>query len=102
MTEHTIKRLSTGWLLDSQHAFTNAADMAEWLDAKGGQADEPKANDDGWIEWRGGARPVDGDKMVEVKFRRGDVEFDIASCFSWPHYEADVDIVAYRLLRAAR
>lgn len=63
---------------------------------------EPVADADGWIEWCGGERPVDGDSEVDVKLRSGEVRNSaFAMEFDWSHGYGDlqstsVDIVAYR------
>lgn len=55
---------------------------------------------DGWIEWAGGECPVDGDAIVEVKYRKpSPLNFnnDRAGDFSWSHHGFGGDIIAYRL-----
>ena len=56
--------------------------------------EEPDA--DGWIKWEGGKSPVDGDTLVDVKFRDGSVA-DNKRGFYWRHINVGSDIVAYRL-----
>lgn len=55
---------------------------------------------EGWIEWDGGARPVDFDTHVDVKFRDGDISKDnCAGNWRWKHTSAQVDdIIAYRII----
>ncbi len=58
------------------------------------------AKNDGWIEWAGGECPVDGDAIVEVKYRKSNpYQFnnDRAGDFTWSHHGIDGDIIAYRL-----
>ena len=45
-----------------------------------------KPGSDGWIPWRGGECPVDGDVVVDVKFRaqgQANLDGDIADNFHW-------------------
>lgn len=57
--------------------------------------DEPE-----WIEWYGGARPVAGYAVVEVKFRNWAGPHVIDAGFhKWEHSYGDKDIVAYRVLK---
>lgn len=54
----------------------------------------------GWINWAGGECPVDGDAIVEVKYRKTNpYQFnnDRAGDFTWSHHGIDGDIIAYRL-----
>lgn len=56
----------------------------------------------GWIQWAGGECPVDGDAVVEVKYRKPtpyQYNNDRAGDFSWAHDGIDGDIIAYRLHR---
>lgn len=58
------------------------------------------AASDGWIEWNGGACPVDIDAIVEVKYRKPNpyqYNNDRAGDFTWSHDGFDGDIIAYRL-----
>lgn len=55
-------------------------------------------NDDGWIEWNGGERPVQGDTFVEVKCRDDATDRDKASAYYWHHNGDYCDIVAYRVI----
>lgn len=63
---------------------------------------------DGWIEWKGGPRPVDPETMVQVRLRS-----DQPGCYrapgpakllAWEHDLADPfgDIVAYRIISCRR
>lgn len=55
---------------------------------------------DGWISWCGGECPVDGDVVVDVKFRaqgQADLDGDVADNFRWEHFSNGADVVAYRL-----
>lgn len=60
----------------------------------------PTADEFGWIQWAGGECPVDGDAIVEVKYRKPNpYQFnnDRAGDFTWSHDGFDGDIIAYRL-----
>lgn len=76
--------------------------VAEWVDEP---APDQHANY-GWVEWRGGACPVPGDSIVNVRHRDGCISVACpASEWSWLHDPATVwsapeaDIVAYRLVQ---
>ena len=58
------------------------------------------SGDDGWTLWQGGECPVDGDAIVEVRYRKTNpYQFnnDRAGDFTWSHHGIDGDIIAYRL-----
>lgn len=56
-----------------------------------------------WIEWMGGERPVSVEERVEVVFRDGRVMPAIqAGSWAWNHTSDDDDIVAYRVVEAAK
>lgn len=58
---------------------------------------------DGWIDWPGGECPVDGDSLVQVKYRNGFVNHaEPAKFYIWTNgygscSTTDADIIAYRL-----
>ena len=57
-----------------------------------------------WREWSGGACPVRGDCLVEVRRRYASIIIDRADKFAWyhdlyAHYGAD-DIMSYRIVCA--
>ncbi len=53
-----------------------------------------------WIEWKGGAMPVDGDQVVEVRLRDEVSDTRRASDLYWDYRIPWPDqIVAYRLAR---
>ena len=56
--------------------------------------------DDGWIEWKGGERPVSPRTRVFVRLRRGDVLTARCSAagYYWLHRGIDDDIVAYKVV----
>lgn len=55
-----------------------------------------------WTDWPGGECPVDGDAVVEVRYRAGIAERGGASEFRWSHWlDGSGDIVAYRVLPTA-
>jgi hypothetical protein len=61
---------------------------------------ESAKDDDGWIEWNGGACPVPPDTAVEIRFRDGFTHRSNAACnWKWSHYGGFSDIVAYRVIK---
>jgi hypothetical protein len=59
------------------------------------------ALEDGWIEWKGGECPVDGDVVVEVKFRAGGNGSEKALYYRWASWNSHADIIAYRVVMQA-
>jgi len=61
--------------------------------------DNPKADADGWIEWKGCDKPpVSKGASIDVTFRDGDVACGLnAEELRWNHYDSVSDIIAYRL-----
>lgn len=69
----------------------------------------PKADADGWIEWKGGECPVEKGLMVDIRVRDGREERNLAantltkgripdaSCAFWKNDGMAGDIIAYRL-----
>lgn len=58
----------------------------------------PKADADGWIEWKGGECPVEASDEVDTKHRVGRVDIRrYANSAWWNHTGGHGDIVAYRL-----
>ncbi|MGL4757438.1 MAG: hypothetical protein ACRCXB_34225 [Aeromonadaceae bacterium] len=57
----------------------------------------PKADADGWIEWKGGECPVDDRLIVEVEYNGGCVASAAAKSFSWEHEWEYSNIIKYRL-----
>jgi hypothetical protein len=53
-----------------------------------------------WIEWNGGDRPVGKDAVVNVMFRSGETQSKLceADAWSWKHYGRECDIVAYKII----
>jgi hypothetical protein len=57
-----------------------------------------------WIDWPGGARPVDGDLVVEAMYRNGEMsDRRRAAYFQWVREATPLahDIVAYRVVPGA-
>lgn len=57
-----------------------------------------------WIKWPGGSiPPVPGEDLVDLKFRDGEITLAEqgfpARTWNWLHYQADSDIIAYRIPR---
>ena len=90
---------STGIILDElavDHRKIGASDKG----VTKSQYDSALAASDGWIEWNGGAYPVDIDAIVEVKYRKPNqyqYNNDRAGDFTWSHDGIDGDIIAYRV-----
>jgi hypothetical protein len=60
----------------------------------------PKADEDGWIEWKGGDCPVHGTVMVDTKHRCDRIDIRRrADTAWWDHRDRVGDIVSYRLHR---
>lgn len=65
--------------------------------------DDKNTDSDGWIDWAGGECPVDGNSLVEVKYRNGTVKTaERAKFYIWTNgygscSTTDADIIAYRL-----
>ena len=59
----------------------------------------PKADADGWIVWKGGECPVDGDSIVDVEFNfsAGRTVSGAAKGLSWRHEWKYSNIIKYRL-----
>jgi len=53
-----------------------------------------------WIAWDGGKQPVSNKTLVEVEFRGGAIDEDLASHWYWQHDADESDIVAYRVVMA--
>ncbi|RYC10055.1 hypothetical protein [Ciceribacter ferrooxidans] len=51
----------------------------------------------GWIEWTGGAMPVDGDTEVVIMTEAGRIVEGKASDFEWELSGSRHDIIGYRL-----
>lgn len=52
----------------------------------------------GWIEWGGGAQPIEKMEFVEVKFRDATEGEGLAYWWEWSHDGATDDIIAYRVI----
>lgn len=59
--------------------------------------EEPVADADGWIEWKGGECPVGEDDLIDVKFSDGDELFCVDSIWDWGVDADGCNIIAYRL-----
>lgn len=61
----------------------------------------PAPDSDGWIEWNGGECPVNGDAVIGIKTRDGDIQTSIAGECNWSHSDGwcieHRHIIAYRL-----
>ena len=50
------------------------------------------------IGWGGGDCPVSSTATVEIRFRDGDTDIDLAKSYDWSWCDSVADIVAYRVL----
>lgn len=56
--------------------------------------------DDGWIEWAGVGEPVECEpRMVDVKFRGGEIDRGLANHWYWGKSGYEDDIIAYRVVK---
>lgn len=62
--------------------------------------EQQERGDGGWIEWRGGEQPVNGDVMVETKWSDGSVSCGEASEWRWDHRSllSNLNLIAYRII----
>lgn len=64
------------------------------------QKDWIKRPDNEWIKWDGkGGCPVDGDTVLKLKFRKGDIQgtWKASQC-SWVHFNLPYDLVEYQIV----
>jgi hypothetical protein len=60
---------------------------------------EPQADAEGWIEWKGGKCPIPKETPVVVRLRDGsEYDGETAADWVWAHGDMDGDIVAYRIV----
>jgi hypothetical protein len=60
---------------------------------------EPKPDADGWLEWKGGARPFSGSPLCEIVFRDGGSEKTYSpGTRCWYHVGGPRDIMFYRII----
>ena len=58
----------------------------------------PSPDADGWIEWKGGECPVDGNEIIDIRYPESREEFGAKAKFRrWNHARNKGDIIAYRL-----
>lgn len=56
--------------------------------------------DDGWITWTGGECPVEGNVVVQVRYRSGaECTYYAANSCKWDHAGTSGDIIAYRVVK---
>lgn len=69
-------------------------DVLPWASSK-------PAENDGWIEWGGGNRPVAADAQVLVRMRDGsETRTALSACYlHWDHRNSRTDIVAYKVVK---
>lgn len=94
-SDQTGKFYSGGMIIDNE--------ITHWMPAPA--SPQPKTDtyrqieNDGWIEWGGGRRPVDEEAFVEVKFKDGEYRLALEAWeFDWNHYGNNSDIIAYRVI----
>ena len=73
-----------------------AAMAAAWKEGESERGE--KVDGGGWIEWAGGECPVDTETMVEVESEGGEVQTALAGWYEWGHFNADGDIIRYRVI----
>lgn len=61
------------------------------------QKAKPENPNDDWVEWNGGACPVEDGRAVGIRFRDGSEFLVTAGGYDWRHKGGDSDIVAYRI-----
>lgn len=67
----------------------------------GVRKEDTQVEDDGWIEWGGGARPVQNTTLIELKFRNGEINLSPAKHhYEWRHFDRWSDIIAYRVVKS--
>lgn len=84
-------------------AFSRATrDLVRQFIATYDEPQVPKADADGWIEWKGGEYPpIERKKGIFVRFGNGEIEGPLSSgawIWSWDEDGAGEDIVAYRVI----
>lgn len=61
----------------------------------------PQIDNDGWIEWKGGSRPVESGVTVATMCRNGScAPPEVAIYWDWGHSGGNLDIIAYRLIES--
>ena len=66
------------------------------------QPSTPQIDNDGWVEWGGGERPVEVGTLVEFEMRDGDKDTALSTVLDWPHENRSDDIIAYRVIDQER
>ncbi len=72
------------------------------LESREGADAKVSADDDGWIKWGGGDRPVSSGTRVEVRLEDGGGFTELAGCIGWGHDGEPGDIMAYRVVKESR
>ncbi len=98
------KNYPEGWKANGMSCLSHSASsldlMRLWVDTKEDHiSDEGKMVDEGWVEWKGGDRPVPARCSVEVKFRDDSLEIDWPKNLRWHYLDKSDDIVAYRIVK---
>lgn len=87
---------------NSQEVIRLQAEVAELLAQLAELRRQAEEDNVGWIEWRGGERPVHGNTNVEIKLRGFAESYGgMAMNLNWNHWGLTGDIVAYRVVEEA-
>lgn len=91
----------SGDIKEAARQFVVAEDAWEAFTIRLVEDTATTAADDGWIEWRGGVCPVDGETMVVVKFSDGSMHKKPtpALTYRWTNEKCHGDIIAYCVVR---
>jgi hypothetical protein len=95
--EIEVRTLDGKWVETNHPAWTH--DMQYRVKPK---EEEVKADNDGWIEWKGGKCPVNVNQRVHVRYRCGvGPGAQRAGLYDWSNYsdKADYVIVAYKVIK---
>lgn len=80
----------------AEHAYQYANAMME---ERKKHIKEDVKEDDEWIAWNGGNRPVDPYCKVEIFLRNGNKNIGEAGVFGWSNYSDKRDIIKYRVIK---
>lgn len=91
-------------LVEASKSIERALQMLDEDENKGSRDTANVKSEDkrGWIAWNGGGIPVPFETKAEVKLRNGACFTGRAGRYSWEHDGNSGDIVAYRVVSAAK
>ena len=72
---------------------SDVPDSTAWVDTLRSEG----RDEDGWIKWEGGDRPVPGHYLVTARLRNGEELTKDAEIFDWKSLDAPSDIIAYKV-----